>query len=141
MKDLKLCPFCGNEVDNHKDDCYFRLYSVAFADSLVLGKAGMHVHVSARELNEAWNTRAELPMAHMSISPSIEMLKEHGVVVDRACVPHVEPKTFTGDTEPSFYQAVCDCGWVVGEDGTSNLLEFEHVDNYCGGCGAKVVVE
>ena len=59
MKDLKLCPFCGNEVDNHKDDCYFRLYSVAFVDSLVLGKAGMHVHVSARELNEAWNTRAE----------------------------------------------------------------------------------
>lgn len=73
MSDLKLCPFCGNEVDNHKDDCYFRLYSVAFADSLVLGKAGMHVHVSARELNEAWNTRAErtCEMVYEPDDPSI----------------------------------------------------------------------
>lgn len=116
MKDLKLCPFCGNEVDNHKDDCYFRLYSVALADSLVFGKAGMHVHVSARELNEAWNTRAE-----------------------RTCVPRVVPRSFSGDSEPSFYQAICDCGWVVGEDGASSLSDFEHVDPYCGGCGAKVV--
>lgn len=56
---LKPCPFCGCEVDNHKDDCYFRMYSVAFADSLVFGKPGMNVHVSARELRDAWNTRAE----------------------------------------------------------------------------------
>lgn len=118
MSELKTCPFCGNEVDSHKDDCYFRLYSVAFADSLVLGKAGMHVHVSARELNEAWNTRTE-----------------------RTCVPRVVPRSFSGDSEPSFYQAVCDCGWVVGEDGASSLSDFEHIDTYCGGCGAKVVVE
>lgn len=64
---------------------------------------------------EAWNTRAE-----------------------RTCIPHVEPRTFTGDTEPSFYQAICDCGWVVGEDGASSLSDFEHVDNYCGGCGVKI---
>lgn len=59
MSELKLCPFCCGEVDNHKDDCYFRLYSVAFVDSLMLGKSGMNVHVSSRELFDAWNTRAE----------------------------------------------------------------------------------
>lgn len=61
-------------------------------------------------------------------------------VPERTCVPRIVPRTFNGDIEPSFWQAVCDCGWVVGEDGTPNLSEFEHVDNYCGGCGARVVV-
>lgn len=69
-------------------------------------------------ITESWNTRAE-----------------------RTCIPHVEPRALTVDTEPSFYQAICECGWIVGEDGTSNLSEFEHVDSYCGCCGARVVVE
>lgn len=57
---------------------------------------------------------------------------------ERTCVPRVVPRSFSGDSEPSFYQAVCDCGWIVGEDGASSLSDFEHVDPYCGGCGAKV---
>lgn len=75
----------------------------------IICSCGIEMRASKRDsiedLIERWNTRAE-----------------------RTCVPHVEPKTFTGDTEPSFYQAVCDCGWIVGEDGTPNLSEFEHVD-------------
>lgn len=59
----------------------------------------------------------------------------------RTCKPHVVPRTFVGDTEPSFWQSLCDCGWIVGEDGTPNLSEFEHVDNFCGGCGCEVVVD
>lgn len=58
---------------------------------------------------------------------------------ERTCRPHVVACTFAGHTEPSFWQAKCDCGWIVGEDGTPNLEEFEHIDDYCGGCGAKVV--
>ena len=34
---------------------------------------------------EAWNTHAELPAAYASISPSIDMLREHGVVVEHTC--------------------------------------------------------
>ena len=64
---------------------------------------------------------------------------ETSYVPERTCVPRVVPRSFTGDSEPSFYQAICDCGWIVGEDGASSLSDFEHVDPYCGGCGAKVV--
>lgn len=66
MSELRECPFCCGEVDNHKDDCYFRLYSVAFVDSLMLGKSGMNVHVSSRELFDAWNTRAERTCENMA---------------------------------------------------------------------------
>lgn len=66
-------------------------------------------------------------------------IRQWNTRTERTCVPRVVPRSFSGDSEPSFYQAICDCGWIVGEDGASSLSDFEHVDPYCGGCGAKVV--
>lgn len=65
---------------------------------------------------KAWNTRAE-----------------------RTCNPYV--KAFKIGENFVEYQAICDCGYPVGVDGTPNLEDFEHIENYCGGCGAKVIHE
>ena len=114
MSELKPCPFCGSHNEkpiNHAEDCFIRMYAEN-VDEYYYSETLVHDRES---MKAAWNTRAE-----------------------RTCIPHVEPRTFTGDTEPSFYQAICDCGWVVGEDGASSHSDFEHVDLYCGGCGAKI---
>lgn len=122
-KTLRPCPICNGEVKYtsgiHCGDDFengtLRCDSCGLEKRVILYGYGNYDPLHAFD---AWNTRAE-----------------------RTCIPHVEPRTFTGDAKPSFYQAICDCGWIVGEDGTPNLSEFEHVDPYCGGCGAKVVVE
>lgn len=119
MSELKPCPFCGGEADFATSLTQMGGYTAGVMCMKCFARTDL---MYADDKDDAkvmaaacWNTRAE-----------------------RTCVPHVEPKTFTGDTEPSFYQAICDCGWIVGEDGTPNLSEFEHVDNYCAGCGARI---
>lgn len=108
---LKPCPFCGCEVDNHKDDCYFRMYSVAFADSLVSGKPGMNVHVSARELRDAWNTRYE-PTCTMEKSRLSTGLPYQDVYICSKCNEQVIRGAIRGISEQP---------------------------NYCPHCGAKTV--
>lgn len=111
MSELKLCPFCCGEVDNHKDDCYFRLYSVAFVDSLMLGKSGMNVHVSSRELFDAWNTRAE-----------------------RTC------ENVKGDDCLSFECSQRHGGFSTDPSASASGLDTRSF-RYCPHCGARVVVE
>lgn len=128
MSNLKKCPFCNHAIDDHADDCYLRLYSVALMDSMFLGRRKMFAHVSCEELKRAWNRRAELPVAHASISPSIEMLKEHGVVVEHTCHRVDSLDAFGIDDGGERFDACSLC---------ARKLYLE--DEFCSGCGAKVV--
>ncbi|MCI9130331.1 MAG: hypothetical protein HFJ65_08530 [Eggerthellaceae bacterium] len=119
--EMKSCPFCGGELtiyefmmgNNHGYDIYHVDLDRAVSFKCPLA---MPQYYNKEDAVAAVNTRAE-----------------------RTCKPRIIARTLVGYKEPCFWQAVCDCGWIVGEDGTPNLSEFEHLDNYCGGCGAKVV--
>lgn len=109
--ELEPCPFCGGEAMLCENLDYSYVYCM---------RCGCQTNEVGDILDaiEAWNTRYK-----------------------RTCKPHIVARTFRGDSKPSFWQALCDCGWIVGEDGTPNLNEFTHVDNFCGGCGAEVIVD
>lgn len=125
MSELRECPFCGGEASVYESNRWpssgnrITGYTVVCTDMDCINyRADDWYERTEKRATERWNTRAE-----------------------RTCVPRVVPRSFSGDSEPSFYQAICDCGWIVGEDGASSLSDFEHIDTYCGGCGAKVVAE
>lgn len=113
MSELKPCPFCGGNPSSYPGKKYS--WHISCLNS---GCPGLAIAVENDEQKaiEAWNTRAE-----------------------RTCKPHV--KAFKIGEDLVEYQALCDCGYPVGVDGTPNLEEFESIDNYCGHCGAKVVSE
>ncbi len=128
---LKPCPFCGHKADEHADNCYIRLFAISLSDSLIFGDVSMHAHVSQEELRCAWNTRAELPVAHASISPSIEMLKEHGVVVEHTCHNADQSKARAGTFSVGGRFECSHCGASYG------YTELPYP--FCPWCGAKVV--
>ena len=59
MSELRECPFCGQRINDHADDCYLELFAMQIADSLMLGDVGMYAHVSREAVRTAWNTRYE----------------------------------------------------------------------------------
>lgn len=122
MSELKPCPFCDGPATY----------------VTVLKIAGDY---SAAVICERCNAKTDFMRANDEDDAKVMAAACWNARAERTCIPHVEPRALTVDTEPSFYQAICECGWIVGEDGTSNLSEFEHVDSYCGCCGARVVVE
>lgn len=122
MSELKPCPFCDGPATY----------------VTVLKIAGDY---SAAVICERCNAKTDFMRANDEEDAKVMAAACWNARAERTCIPHVEPRALTVDTEPSFYQAICECGWIVGEDGTSNLSEFEHVDSYCGCCGARVVVE
>lgn len=122
MSELKPCPFCDGPATY----------------VTVLKIAGDY---SAAVICERCNAKTDFMRANDEEDAKVMAAACWNTRAERTCIPHVEPRALTVDTEPSFYQAICECGWIVGEDGTSNLSEFEHVDSYCGCCGARVVVE
>lgn len=122
MSELKPCPFCDGPATY----------------VTVLNIAGYY---SAAVICERCNAKTDFMRANDEEDAKVMAAACWNARAERTCIPHVEPRALTVDTEPSFYQAICECGWIVGEDGTSNLSEFEHVDSYCGCCGARVVVE
>lgn len=120
MSELKPCPFCDGPATY----------------VTVLKIAGDY---SAAVICERCNAKTDFMRANDEEDAKVMAAACWNARAERTCIPHVEPRALTVDTEPSFYQAICECGWIVGEDGTSNLSEFEHVDSYCGCCGARVV--
>lgn len=122
MSELKPCPFCDGPATY----------------VTVLKIAGDY---SAAVICERCNAKTDFMRANDEEDAKVMAAACWNARAERTCIPYVEPRALTVDTEPSFYQAICECGWIVGEDGTSNLSEFEHVDSYCGCCGARVVVE
>ena len=142
MSELNPCPFCGGEVSieiyenpmpytNDTGKTLWRDEPEGYVIECKNHKWSNSKHPLAGDLAlYSWDTSEESKSA---------LIEAWNTRAERTCVPRVVPRSFTGDSEPSFYQAICDCGWIVGEDGASNLSDFEHVDPYCGGCGAKVV--
>lgn len=128
--DLLPCPF-------HKKPIYPNIYTGFDKGNGNPGSGGSWATIECPHCNAGFHINE-----CCSEDDALEyVVSEWNTRYERTCAPHVVARTFTGDVNPSFWQAVCDCGWIVGEDGTPNLIEFEHIDNYCGGCGAKVVVE
>ena len=88
MSELKQCPFCDGFISVStgrvpsggwaaRNKCM-----VCGAELTCFGETEDDAIIA---LLKAWNTRAELPAAYASISPSIDMLREHGVVVEHTC--------------------------------------------------------
>ena len=117
MTELKPCPHCGKT-----DSVYYSPYErLVVCDIRVggCGAAGGAGDNTEHGAIEAWNTRHE-----------------------RTCKPNLTERKIDANGETyRFWQAVCECGWVVGEDGVDDLSKFESLDNYCGGCGARVIEE
>lgn len=113
MTNLELCPFCGSSYgEQHNAGCYIKM--LEFNNST---KPSLQYDDDVME--RAWNVRYK-----------------------RTCKPTIKERhIMAGGEEYSFWQAICDCGWIVGEDGTPNLSEFKDIDNYCGNCGVEVINE
>lgn len=133
MSELKPCPFCGGEAelqdDISREDRMF--YRAVCSDIECQGHYCNDWSMMQGMAIDRWNTRAELPVAYASISPSIEMLKEHGVVVEHTCHNADQSKARAGTFSVGGRFECSHCGASYG------YTELPYP--FCPWCGAKVV--
>lgn len=124
MTELKPCPFCGGEdleID-HAPTYDVRHPDVYEVHCVECGGRGGEGWTEAEAI-AAWNTRAE-----MGYEDTLILLDELGLS-ERTChiVPAMRKYTLSDGTE-AYEDGCSECGEYVSES-----------DNYCPGCGAKVV--
>jgi len=131
----RKCPFCGQMINDHADDCYLRLFAVQIADSLMLGDVGMYAHVSREAVRTAWNARAERTCHYFPDSMQVAFDEN-------------DEEIETGEAYSDGCDYTCSaCGFTMlgGEEGWFDETPGEYGGwnykarfNYCPNCGAKV---
>lgn len=114
---LEPCPLCGGEVER-----YNYMPGYVGGHGFLCKECGAQFLTGSDddEATELFNTRYK-----------------------RTCKPSIRERHIkVEDEEFSFFQAICDCGNIVGEGDTPNLSELaerNNLDKFCSECGAEVL--